>query len=280
MWGESGSVSYFSFLTSRLGLDKTHNPEFTACEFYSTYTNLKQLMDITHQLITFIASHILPEDGNDINGLFSNTIPTVDFIPALNDSLGFELPNLASDSARLKVLAIFEGKSIPLPLNPTLPRLLDKLSSLYLEPHCQNFTFIVNHPECLSPLSKTFIHPTAANNQPVGARAELFVQGRELVNCYEEENSPFEQRRKFQMQHIYAAEGREDGHSDETLPIDDDYIRALEWGLPPTGGWGCGVDRLVMFFGGVDKIGDVLSFGNLRAVTRGHRRLESEMKYT
>lgn len=85
-----------------------------------------------------------------------------------------------------------------------------------------------------------------------------------MVNTYEEENSPFEQRRKFEEQAKYskAAEAEGEGEIDET------YLEAMEWGLPATGGWGCGVDRLVMLFTGPKKIGDVLTFGNLRAVTR------------
>jgi lysyl-tRNA synthetase class 2 len=187
----------------------------------------------------------------------------------LNSALEQDLPNLASDTARSDLLQIFNQKSMPLPSKPTIPRLLDKLSSIYLEPQCQNFTFIINHPECMSPLSKSFIHPTAPNAQPVAARAELFVQGREIINCYEEENSPFEQRRKFMMQQYYASGDAGTVMDDEAMTIDEDYLRALEWGLPPTGGWGCGIDRLVMLFGGKERIGDVLSFGNLRAVTRG-----------
>jgi lysyl-tRNA synthetase, class II len=210
-----------------------------------------------------------PSSAGYVPGLQNDPFPEIDFIPALNSALEQDLPNLASETARADLLHIFEQKSIPLPSKPTVPRLLDKLSSIYLEPLSQNFTFIINHPECMSPLSKSFIHPTAPNAQAVAARAELFVQGREIVNCYEEENSPFEQRRKFTMQQHYASGDAGNAMDDEAMSIDEDYLRALEWGLPPTGGWGCGIDRLVMLFAGKEKIGDVLSFGNLRAVTRG-----------
>jgi lysyl-tRNA synthetase, class II len=189
--------------------------------------------------------------------------------------LDIELPNLAEPTPETlsAVLEIFKSKSIPIPENATLPRLLDKLSSSILESQCEKPTWIINTPECMSPLSKSFIHPIAPNNQPVAARAELFIAGREIVNCYEEENDPFEQRRKFKMQSVYGSTVA--GQSSNTMEIDpeamkldEDYLRALEWGLPPTGGWGCGVDRLVMLFTGKEKIGDVLSFGNLRAVAR------------
>ena len=149
-----------------------------------------------------------------------------------------------------------------LPANPTLPRLLDHLSSQLLEPQCMQPTWITNYPECLSPLAKSIDHPT--RNQRVSARAELFVNGQEIVNTYEEENSPFEQRRKFVEQLEYRADGND-------KKIDEEYLAALEWGLPPTGGWGCGVDRLTMLMLGTERIGDVLSFGNLRNVVASRR---------
>lgn len=211
----------------------------------------------------------VPSSAGYVPGLQNDPFPEIDFIPALNSRLQQDLPNLASESARDDLVQIFKQKELPLPSKPTVPRLLDKLSSIYLESPSRNFTWIINHPECMSPLSKSFIHPTAPNAQPVAARAELFVLGREIVNCYEEENSPFEQRRKFMMQQGYATGEAGIAMDDEAMSVDEDYLKALEWGLPPTGGWGCGIDRLVMLFAGKERIGDVLSFGNLRAVTRG-----------
>ncbi|EXJ73315.1 uncharacterized protein A1O5_03075 [Cladophialophora psammophila CBS 110553] len=274
------------------GLDKTHNPEFTTCEFYAVRHDLRQLMDMTKQLITDIAMAIkaLPDRYTNAPSYLLDSVQgsyeEIDFIPSLNSALGINLTNLSSSSAHSQLLEIFLSHNLPLPGNPTTPRLVDKLSSLYLEPQSsQKPVWITNIPECLSPLAKSYIHPTAPNDQPVAARAELFIAGKEVVNCYEEENSPFEQRRKFLEQQKYAnvnpsarpnsnyngtktdqADAEED---EEVMKVDEDYLHALEWGLPPTGGWGCGIDRLVMLFTGKERIGDVLSFGNLRAVTRG-----------
>ena len=275
------------------GLDKTHNPEFTTCEFYATYWTLSKLKHTTEDLLRHLVRNmteikttkLLAEDqlvldirSSDTNSLNTgeNLKPfaTIDFIPALNTRLGVELPNLASPTARDEVLEIFREKEIPLPHKPTLPRLLDELSSHFFEPHCHEPTWIENIPECLSALSKSFIHPTAPNNQPVAARAELFIRGKEVVNCYEEENNPFEQRRKFVEQQKYARDPDSGQVDDEAMKIDEEYIRALEWGLPPTGGWGMGIDRLLMLLTGKDKIADVLTFGNLRAVTRGAEKWE------
>jgi lysyl-tRNA synthetase, class II len=260
------------------GLDKVHNPEFTTCEFYAAYVDIARLRHYTERILADIAEKIetLATPSSFDQAVISEwkitetqSYPKIDFIPAVNAALGVHLPNLASASAREEILAIFARQSIPVPPTPTLPRLIDTLCAHFIEPQCQQPTWIINTPECLSPLAKSFIHPTAPNDQPVAARAELFIRGKEVVNCYEEENSPAEQRRKFVNQQRYArlagGAGRVD---DEAMQVDEDYIRALEWGLPPTGGWGCGIDRLVMLATGMERIGDVLSFGNLRAVTR------------
>ena len=229
------------------GLDKTHNPEFSTCEFYAAYWTLPQLKEATETILmqatlrlalmerkdsismldSLLAYDILPESDTDLanpDAAAVTRVPkaksfkTVDFIPSLNTLLGVDLPNLSLPSARKEVLAIFKSKDIPVPDKPTLPRLLDKLSSHLLEPHCHHPTWIENIPECLSPLSKSFIHPTAPNSQPVAARAELFIRGKEVVNCYEEENDPFEQRRKFVEQQKYARDpdsGEVDEEADE-----------------------------------------------------------------
>lgn len=225
-------------------------------------------MSVTESLLSGMASHIhqFNENGtlNPTTADFSHPFHRIDFITGIEEKIGRSLPDLTSTDALSQLKQLFNDVSLPLPDNPTLPRLLDQLSSLYLEPQCNNPTFITNPPECLSPLSKSFIHPT--NQQRVAARAELFIEGREVVNTYEEENSPFEQRRKFETQ---SRESKMHGEGDE---IDESYLQVLEWGLPPTGGWGCGIDRLCMLFTGAKRIGDVLPFGNLRMVTRRHDR--------
>ena len=292
------------------GLDKTHNPEFTTCEFYAAHWTLAKLKYVTERMLRSIEQEVegaldrhstssdksesadeeddteaeIPQESifgkNEPKPFFrfkkphQKSFDTVDFIPALNSVLGIDLPNLASHTAQEQVLDIFRSREIPLPATPTLPRLLDTLSSQFLEPHCHGPTWIENIPECMSPLSKSFIHPTALNNQPVAARAELFVKGKELVNCYEEENNPFEQRRKFMEQQQYNRDPASGKIDEEAMKIDEDYIRGLEWGLPPTGGFGMGIDRLVMLMTGSEKISDVLAFGNLRHVTRGAEKWE------
>ena len=221
-------------------------------------------MTITENLLSGLASHIhaLNQDNTLTPTTVDFTAPfrRIDFITGIEEKIGRKLPDLESADALDQVKQIFRDLSLNLPENPTLPRLLDELCGTYVEPDCINPTFIVNPPECLSPLSKSFLHPTT--NQRVAARGELFIEGREMVNTYEEENSPFEQRRKFEDQLRFSRDAKEPGE------IDESYLAALEWGLPSTGGWGCGIDRLCMLFTGATRIGDVLPFGSLRAVTR------------
>ena len=259
------------------GLDATHNPEFTTCEFYKSFMDLEGLIEMTERIFSGLAAHVktlrhyplkeLPELDDK---LFTPPFKRIQFIPAIEQKLGEKLPDLAKDSAQEKLLALFTKHEITPPSPPTLPRLLDKLSSTYLEPDCTVPTFIMHHPACLAPLSKSFLDPNT--NQLVSARVELFIQNREIANMYEEENSPFEQRRKF----VEQAKWKDD---ENRAVIDESYIAALEWGLPPTGGWGCGIDRLCMLFSGASRISDVLPFGSLKNVVNlGRESVEGKEK--
>ena len=245
------------------GLDLIHNPEFTTCEFYRTYFGLEDLIGMTEDMFAGLADHVKLLVARSFPSLkpASTTIEApfkrIDFISGLETAIDQQLPNLLLPDANVRVAKILRDRSIAMPSAPTLPKMLDRLSATYLEPQCQTPTFIMHHPECLSPLAKSFLHPD--NSQRIAARAELFVNSQELANMYEEENSPFEQRRKFLDQNSHRT-----GESSSIM--DESYLEALEWGLPPTGGFGCGIDRLCMLMSGAQRIGDVLSFGSLRNV--------------
>ena len=256
------------------GLDATHNPEFTTCEFYKSFADLEDLISMTEELISGLAEQVkslrefplksLPElDDN----LFTTPFKRIQFVPAVEAALGESLPDLVGDNATENLLALFTRHNLPVPLTLTLPRLLDKLASILIEPQCNEPTFIMHHPACMAPLSKSFLDPQT--DQVLSARVELFIHQKEIANMYEEENSPFEQRMKFLQQ----AQWKDDGN---TAGVDESYLEALEWGLPPTGGWGCGVDRLVMLFSGASRISDVLSFGSLRNVVNLGRHVASD----
>jgi lysyl-tRNA synthetase, class II len=243
------------------------------CELYQVDATLDDLMRLTEDLVSSLSNEVASIDLATIpqpaEGLKDGKFKRIEFIPFLEAQLNTKLPNLNNESAVEELKALFKTKSIPLPADITLLRLLDVLEDTFITPSCIEPTFVTHHPEIMSPLSKSFKDPRT--EQMVAARAELFIAGREYVNCYEEENSPFEQRIKFLRQAQTAADGAVDlgsgvGRRGDGHQIDESYLEALEWGLPPTGGWGCGVDRLVMLFAGKERISDVMPFGNLRNV--------------
>lgn len=259
------------------GLDATHNPEFTMCEFYAAHANLHDLMEMTMDLFQAISEDIHNfARTNDLQLIVpasetftKENFKKIEFIPALQEALGYTLPDLTSPNALSEILAFLESTGIEHSLSPepTLSKLLDHLASKVLESQSETAPlFIIHHPACMSPLSKSFACPVTG--QQVSARAELFYRGSELANMYEEENDPFEQRRKFVEQgHVKLGQQTlEDSDEEPPHIIDEQYIHVLESGLPPTGGWGCGVDRLVMLFTGAKRISDVLAFGSLRNV--------------
>lgn len=252
------------------GLDATHNPEFTMCEFYQAYADLPSLISLTTDLVQSLASwsrevheRLRSVSSETLDPAYFARFEQVEFIPALEEALKIKLPDLTDENALSSLQDVLRTElGLEVDGGMSLNKLLDDLASKYLEPKSQdNPLFIIHHPSCMSPLSKSFTCPTTG--QLVSARAELFVKGREIANMYEEENSPFEQRRKFELQ--VQARNANDPEEGEAV-VDEAYIQALEHGLPPTGGWGCGIDRLVMLFSGATRISDTLSFGSLRNV--------------
>lgn len=245
------------------GVDNTHNPEFSTCEFYEVGATLSSLIERTEELVKGLHTAIESRRSTHFPSLvapsgidFDTPFAQLPFIPTIEKASGLKLPVLASANAVPEIFIMFAELNLTIPPNPTLPRLLDALAEEYIEPLCKNPTFITQHPEALSPLSKSYVDESTG--QRVASRVELFINGREYINAYEEENSPFEQRRKFMQQLDFHAEGEG--------VVDESYLEALEWGMPPTGGWGCGLDRFVMLFASKRRIADVLPFGTLRNV--------------
>lgn len=263
------------------GIDATHNPEFTTCEFYQAYAGLEDLIKLTEALFSSLAERVRELKKDKFKNLaqleisFESPFKRLEFIPALEEAMGKTLPDLdnqAEEDVTRQLFDLMRELDLAPPVKPTVPRILDKLAGTYLEPLCIEPTFITHHPEALSPLSKSSIR----NGRKVTERVELFINGNEIVNAYEEENSPTEQRKKFLRQLGWRDE--ENSVPDVGKSVDEAYCAALEWGLPPTGGWGMGVDRLCMLFAGVDRIGEVLAFGGLRGtVNQGGAHAEAKV---
>ena len=236
------------------GIDRNHNPEFTMLEFYQAYADYEDMMDLTQDLVVHAV--------RALHG--GTTVPrgegTIDFAPpwrrlpykqAAAESLGVaSLPETESD---LRALASRAG----VPTDPSFGwgRILDEIVSERVQPSLVAPTFLMDHPREISPLAK------AKRGDPtVVERFELIVDGMELANSFSEQNDPEEQRRAFESQMEQRARGDE-----EAQPLDEDYLRALEMGMPPTGGVGIGVDRLVMLATGQRSIRDVVFFPHMRA---------------
>ena len=253
------------------GIDLTHNPEFTTCEFYQSFTNLNELMILTEELFVEIFDtlkekklSLVDEQLPSLSALASGTFPKYEFIPTLELKTGVVLP---SELTAESLIEYYKSIGLEVPALKSPSNLLDNLSSIYLESISQDTKtpiFIYNQPSVLSPLAKSAIIDYDGRSYDISLRFELFIQGKEYVNSYEEENSPFEQSKKFKLQQLAKTQFNDN----EMIIPDWEYIKLMEYGLPPTGGWGCGIDRLCMLFSGSERIEEVLSFGNIRDVVR------------
>ncbi|CUM48044.1 unnamed protein product [Debaryomyces tyrocola] len=261
------------------GIDMTHNPEFTTCEFYQAYADVYDLMDMTELLFSEMVKEITGDykvtyhpDGPEGEALtldFTRPWKRVNMIEELEKVYNVTFP--AGDQLHteetgkfLKQILIDHKLDCSPPL--TNARMLDKLVG-ELEDASINPTFIFGHPQMMSPLAKK-------DRKHVGLceRFEVFVATKEICNAYTELNDPFDQRQRFEEQARQKAQG-----DDEAQMVDETFCNALEYGLPPTAGWGCGIDRLAMFLTDSNTIREVLLFPTLKpdAFVKGEETSEN-----
>ena len=233
------------------GIDRTHNPEFTMLEFYQAYADYTGMMDLVEQLLekTARAVRSVPELAANVP-TFNRPFQRIEWIPSLNAAAGVDVTLL--DDASLRALATRIGVEKPESLSR--PKLLDEMFQALVEPKLIVPTFVVDYPVELSPLAKP-----KRGNPKLTERFELFANGKEMANAFSELNDPLDQRRRFEEQAKQRAAG------DEEAPgVDEDYLRAMEYGMPPMGGAGIGIDRLFMYLSGATNIRDVILFPTMR----------------
>jgi lysyl-tRNA synthetase class 2 len=235
------------------GLSRFHNPEFTMMELYVAYKDYRWMMELVEALIERIATdlHGTPEiehEGETIS--FARPWERTTFLGAIEDQTGYDLHGASRD----ELMDVAKGLDLEVEDDLGAGKLYDKIFSETVEPTLVQPTFVMDYPIELSPLAKKH-----REKEGLVERFEVIVAGREICNAFSELNDPEDQRARFEEQARLRAEGDE-----EATPIDEDYLRAMEYGMPPAAGLGVGIDRLTMIMTGQASIRDVILFPLLR----------------
>ena len=237
------------------GMDRSHNPEFTMLELYQAYADYTDMMELTEALVAGVVEHCLGTRTLERGGValdFTPPFRRVGFIEGIRERCGLDLRTASEEEMRRVLIQAGEPADAVRELGGG--KLQDEVFKVVLEPHLIQPTFVLDYPKALSPLAKEHRSDPALTE-----RFELFVLGRELANAFSELNDPDDQRRRFEDQVRQRAAGDEEAHA-----FDADYIRALEYGMPPAGGMGMGVDRLMMIIADQPSIRDVILFPAMR----------------
>lgn len=228
------------------GVSNRHNPEFTLLEWYEAYTNLEGMMECVEDLFRSVAQEVF--GSSTVHGLdFGRPWHRLDLLSAIQERSGIdsqELSDLESAKSAMKRVGL------PTEKENSLGGIIEKLLEHFVEPHLQEPTFVVGYPIETSPLAKK-----DPNRAGFTRRFEGYVLGREICNAFSEINDPIDQRERFEHQLGERAKGDDEAH-----PMDEDFIYALESGMPPTGGCGIGIDRLVMLLTDAEHLREILLF--------------------
>jgi len=247
------------------GMDRTHNPEFTVMEMYAAYKDYNWMMDTTEQLLEKIALKLHGTSEIEFNGKIINykaPYKRIGILDAIKEHTGFDLYMKSEAEIReaCKTLHIEADESFG------IGKMIDEIFGEKCEAYYIQPTFIIDYPTEMSPLTKAH-----RSKEGLTERFELMVNGKELANAYSELNDPIEQRERFEDQLKLSAKG-----DDEAMFIDHDFLRALEYGMPPTSGIGIGIDRLTMFMTNNPSIQEVLFFPQMRPEKKAVEMSENE----
>ncbi|MEQ3661536.1 MAG: lysine--tRNA ligase [Flavobacterium sp.] len=248
------------------GMDRTHNPEFTAMEIYVAYKDYNWMMEFTENLLEYCA--------NEVNGTsdatfgehkvsFKAPYARVTMTDAIKKFTGFDI----SGKTEAELFDAAKGMGIAVDETMGKGKLIDEIFGEKCEGNFIQPTFITDYPKEMSPLCKAH-----RDNPELTERFELMVCGKEIANAYSELNDPIDQRERFEAQMALAAKGDDEANG----IIDEDFLRALEYGMPPTSGLGIGMDRLIMFLTNNASIQEVLFFPQMRPEKKGPELTEDE----
>lgn len=235
------------------GMDKNHNPEFTMMECYVAFKDYEWMMTFVENLFDFIAKKVFGTTVFDFDGKkidFKAPWKRLSLVDSLSEKIGQDILKATDEDLR----AIAKKMELEVTEKDSRATVIDELFGALIEHELEQPTFVMDYPVETSPLAKKH-----RSKEGVVERFEGFVAGKEICNAFSELNDPFDQRERFEMQAEAKAKGDEEAHM-----IDEDYIRALEYGMPPTAGLGIGVDRIVMLLTGQPSIRDVLLFPLMR----------------
>ena len=247
------------------GMDKTHNPEFTVMELYVAYKDYHWMMETTEALLEEVAvaaNGVAAVTVGESTIDFTAPYPRVPILDAIQEHTGIDVSNMDENALRET------AKKLGLEVDETMGKgkLIDELFGECCEHHYIQPTFITDYPKEMSPLTK------AHRSKPgLTERFELMVNGKELANAYSELNDPIDQRERFEDQMALSEKG-----DDEAMFIDQDFLRSLEYGMPPTSGIGIGIDRLTMLLTNNSSIQEVLFFPQMRPEKKGPTLAEEE----
>lgn len=235
------------------GMDRTHNPEFTVMEIYVAYTDYNWMMEFTEQMLEYVALKVLGTTEAKVGDTvidFKAPYKRITMIDSIKENTGFDVSEMNEDELREVCRKLGVEQDETMGKGKLIDEIFgEKCEGTYIQP-----TFIIDYPIEMSPLTKK--HRTNPN---LTERFELMVNGKELANAYSELNDPIDQRERFQDQLMLSEKG-----DDEAMFIDHDFLRALEYGMPPTSGMGIGMDRLAMYLTGQNSIQEVLLFPQMR----------------
>ncbi len=235
------------------GIDRLHNPEFTMLEFYQAYADYIDVLELVEDMLSSLVTElvggpVLERNGDVLD--FTTPWPRRGYIDLVREHAGIDLFEADDDVMR----SALERRSVPDVAGMPRGKLIDEVFGEFVEPHLEQPTFVLDYPLEISPLAKP-----KRGDPRLAERFELIVRGREIANAFSELNDPDDQRARFESQAAARAAGDDEAHQ-----VDEDYVRALEYGMPPTGGCGLGIDRFVMLLAGESSIRDVILFPMLR----------------